>query len=112
MAYLPGEPPPKSGSLNDLISHLRLINFTLLVASVGLIITSTQPADTIYSEAIGDLRQMMAVNGRDLSERFTTYARSVSARHPRPGFGETSACYVPAYYGGRPVVARFEANLS
>jgi len=112
MADIPDEPTPKSVKPDEFITHLRLINFTLLVASVGLIITATQPAETFYSEAIGDLKQMIAVNDKDLAERFRTYAKEVSAKVPRPGFSENSTCYVPAYYSGRPVLARFTAHLS
>jgi WD40 repeat protein len=99
--------PPKP---DDFISHLRLINFTLLIASVGLAIAATVSSDQ-YREANRDLNEIISIANEDLAQQFKKYAGQVSSLHPRPIAGKKATYYVPLFTG-QPRLARVSLDDS
>ncbi|QDU49843.1 WD40 repeat domain-containing protein [Gimesia panareensis] len=57
-----GNPPEQQGDRSELVKHLRLINFTLLVASVGLFISITHTPARVIDRACKDLDRVIDIS--------------------------------------------------
>jgi WD40 repeat protein len=82
---------------DDYIAHLRLINFTLLVASIGLMIAALQPTNSQYDQAMRDLTEITLIAQEPISHLFIRHARELSSRELSTGATSKRTLYVPFF---------------